>query len=390
MTTPCPAPPAGFSAGGITCGIKISGRPDLAVFVSDRPCTAAGVFTRNRVVGAPVRVSRGRVPSDSVRAVILNSGNANDCTGEPGEADARRMTELTASALGLGRAEDVLLCSTGIIGHRLPMNAIEPGIAKLVPLAEPTAGGLEAAARAMMTTDTRPKWAESAAAAARVVGVAKGAAMIAPDMGTMLAVLMTDAAVSSEVLDRVLRRAVDATFNCITIDNDTSPSDTVLLLAGGAVGEVREDDLAAAVRAVCESLARQIVDDGEGTDHVVTIDVRGLPTAEEANAIARSVANSMLVKTAVAGNDPNWGRIVCAAGYAGVEFTEPDCSLRINGTPVYESGLPVAYDEAAVSEAMKTGEVHIELVFTRGDASARVWTTDLTAEYVRLNSEYST
>lgn len=388
---PCPAPPSGFTAFGLACGIKESGREDLAVFVSDRPCAAAGVFTMNRVVGAPVRVTRKRVPSAEVRAVILNSGNSNDCTGEQGVRDGEWMTERTAAELGLGSSEQVLLCSTGIIGHLLPRPAIDGGISDVVPKAGPSASDLEAAARAMMTTDTYPKWAEAAAGTTRVVGLAKGAAMIAPWMGTMLSVVMTDAKLSPEQCDRILRDAINETFNCITIDGDMSPSDTVLLLANGASNESPDEtEIAQAVRDVCESLSRQIVDDGEGTEHVVTIDVRGLKTRDDARTIANSVANSLLVKTAITGNDPNWGRIVCAAGYAGVEFIEPDCSLKINGFSVYEAGLPIEYDEEAVSTAMATGEVHIELDFTLGDGAIRIWTTDLTAEYVRLNSEYTT
>lgn len=388
---PCPAPPTGFTAFGLPCGIKKSGRPDLAVFVSDRPCAAAGVFTKNRVVGAPVRVTKPRVPADNIRAVIVNSGNSNDCTGEQGVLDGKWMTERTAEELGLASSEQVLLMSTGIIGHLLPRPAIDGGISAVVPKAGPSAADLQAAATAMMTTDTYPKWAEVTAGDHRVVGVCKGAAMIAPWMGTMLALIMTDARLSSEQCDRILRAAIEKTFNCITIDGDTSPSDTVLFLANGASdAEADEAEIAEAVRQVCESLSLQIVDDGEGTDHVVTIDVTGLKTRDDARTVANSVANSMLVKTAIAGNDPNWGRIVTAAGYSGVEFVEPDCSLKINGTSVYECGLPITYDEQNVSESMATGKVHIELAFTLGEENVRIWTTDLTAEYVRLNSEYTT
>lgn len=388
---PCPAPPTGFSAYGLACGIKESGREDLAVFVSDRDCAAAGVFTKNRVVGAPVRVTKPRVPSANVRAIILNSGNSNDCTGEQGLLDAEWMTERTAEELGLESSEQVLLCSTGIIGHLLPRPALDTGIAAVVPKANSAAADLELAAKAMMTTDTFPKWAGAAADDARVVGLAKGAAMIAPWMGTMLSIVMTDAVLTPEQCDRVLRAAVNETFNCITIDGDMSPSDTVLLLANGASGKTPDEaSITTAVREVCESLSRQIVEDGEGTEHVVTIDVRGLNTRDDARTIANSVANSLLVKTAITGNDPNWGRIVSAAGYAGVEFVEEQCSLKINGFSVYESGLPITYDEEAVSQAMATGEVHIELNFSIGDAAVRIWTTDLTAEYVRLNSEYTT
>lgn len=336
-------------------------------------------------------MTKPRVPSADIRAVIVNSGNSNDCTGEQGVLDGKWMTERTAEELKLPNSEQVLLMSTGIIGHLLPRPAIDTGISAVVPQAGSDAFHLEAAATAMMTTDTYPKWADASAGKARVVGVCKGAAMIAPWMGTMLGLIMTDAKLTPEQCDRILRAAVDKTFNCITIDGDTSPSDTVLFLANGFCEEpVDEAEIAEAVRKVCESLSLQIVDDGEGTDHVVTIDVTGLPTVKEARTIANSVANSLLVKTAIAGNDPNWGRIVTAAGYSGVEFVEPDCSLKINGTSVYEAGMPVSYDTKGVSQSMATGKVHIELSFTLGEAAVRIWTTDLTAEYVRLNSEYTT
>lgn len=393
--------PRGFRAAGHACGIKAdSANLDLSLFVSDGPCTAAGVFTQNCVVGAPVQVSRERVPSETVRGVIINSGNANACTGARGLGDARRMTALAAELVGCDE-RDVLVCSTGIIGHFLPWEKLAAGFGPVVERLGNSADDLIAAARGMMTTDTVHKVASETldvdGQTVAVTGVAKGAAMIAPNMATMLAVIMTDAALSPDHATSLLRKAVAASFNCISVDGHTSTSDTVLLLANGqsrasipdAQG-IRDAGVGQAIHDVCADLAQQIIRDAEGAEHFVTLDVSGCATRDEAARIAKVVAESALVKTAVTGNDPNWGRIVSAAGYAGVDFDETECSLTVNGTSLYEAGTPVDYDEAAVSAAMATGEVHIELAFTRGSESARFWTTDLTAEYVRLNSEYTT
>jgi glutamate N-acetyltransferase/amino-acid N-acetyltransferase len=394
--------PKGFRVAGHACGIKADpSTPDLSLFVSDVPCSAAGVFTQNRVVGAPVQVSRERVPSKTIRGVIVNSGNANACTGARGLDDARRMTAETARLLGCDET-DVLVCSTGVIGHFVPWETLSAGFGPIVEKLGNTRDHLTAAARGMMTTDTVHKLAsrtlELDGESVTVTGAAKGAAMIAPNMATMLGVVMTDAVLTPETATSVLRKAVDASFNCISVDGHTSTSDTVLLLANGqastpATGERQSSDpskVAMAITEVCADLAQQIIRDAEGAEHFVTLDLTGCATREEAARIAKVVAESALVKTAVTGNDPNWGRIVSAAGYSGIAFDESECSLSINGTSLYESGTPVEYDEASVSAAMATGEVHIELSFTRGDAAARFWTTDLTAEYVRLNAEYTT
>ena len=394
--------PKGFRAAGHACGIKANPSTlDLSLFVSDVPCAAAGVFTQNRVVGAPVHVSKERLPSATARGVIINSGNANACTGVRGLDDARRMTAEIAQSLRCVET-DVLVCSTGVIGHFLPWETLSAGFGPIVEKLGDTGDHLIAAARGMMTTDTVHKLSsrtvERDGEIVTVTGVAKGAAMIAPNMATMLAVVMTDAALSPEAVAAVLREAVDASFNCISVDGHTSTSDTVLLLANGqastpASGGRQSPDnsvVSTAITEVCGDLAQQIIRDAEGAEHFVTLDVAGCATRDEAARIAKAVAESALVKTAVTGNDPNWGRIVSAAGYAGIDFDEAECSLTINGTTLYEAGAPVAYDEAAVSAAMATGEVHIALSFTRGKESVRFWTTDLTAEYVRLNSEYTT
>ncbi|MCA9080611.1 MAG: bifunctional glutamate N-acetyltransferase/amino-acid acetyltransferase ArgJ [Planctomycetaceae bacterium] len=394
-----PTLPQGFQAAGVSCGIKVAANAlDLSLFVSDRPCTAAGVFTTNRVVGAPVIVSRSRVPSDQILGVVLNSGNSNACTGQRGQDDARAMTSAVADLLGCD-GEQILVCSTGVIGHFLPLEKIRSGIPQAYSALANNPTAFQRAARGMMTTDTVPKQhaveVQLHGKSVAVAGAAKGAAMIAPNMGTMLAVLMTDAALTAAQADQLLRHAVDRSFNCISVDGHMSTSDTVLLLANGASDvEVRaESDLALlqqAVDDVCYDLSQKIIRDAEGAEHFVTIEVSGLATREDAVRIAKTVADSPLVKTAITGNDPNWGRIVSAAGYAGIPFSEQDCSLIVNGTSLYESGRPVEFDEATVSQSMRTGEVLIQLKFILGEAEATFWTSDLTAEYVRLNADYTT
>lgn len=394
--------PSGFRMSGSTCGIKDSGKPDLSLFVSDTDCAAAGVYTTNRVVGAPVVVSRERTPASSIRGVIINSGNANACTGEVGDQDARRMTAAVAEALGC-QAEQILVCSTGIIGVPLPMDKILSGIPAAATALSSSPEALADAAAAMMTTDTFAKCQSQSlplsTGTITVAGAGKGAAMIAPNMATMLAVVLTDAVLTPEECDQMLRHAVDHTFNCITVDGHMSTSDTVLLLANGASGArpANDDDrrqLAQAVRDVCEKLATDIIRDAEGGAHFVTVDVKGFATREQAVRVAREVSESALVKTAITGNDPNWGRITSAAGYAGIPFDPQHLSLRINDVTVYRRGNPVGYDEAALSTQMQSGEVHLLLELDggpgSGNQSARFWTSDLTQEYVRLNSEYTT
>lgn len=391
--------PLGFSAAGHACGLKTDPATlDLALFVSDRPAAAAGVFTQNRVCGAPVQVCRERLPRGTARAVVINSGNSNACTGDRGLNDARWMTAAAAEGIGCS-AEDVLVCSTGVIGRLLPREKLAAGIPMVAKGLTPGAEGFHRAARGMMTTDTRPKQAtrtlQIGGKTVRISGAAKGAAMISPNMATMLCVVMTDAVVAVPALPGILKAAVDRSFNCITIDGHTSTSDTVLLLANGAsgaslLGTSDADAFQGALDDVCMELSQKIIRDGEGASHFVTLDVKGLESREAADKIARAVCDSALVKTAITGNDPNWGRIVSAAGYAGVPFRERECSLVVNGFSLYQAGTPIPFDEAEVSAAMKTGELHIELTFTRGSHAVRFWTTDLTAEYVRLNADYTT
>ncbi len=401
MMTPTDVPlPGGFRAAGVHCGIKKdSSILDLSLFVSNQPATAAGVFTTNLVHGAPVKVSRSRVPRATARGVIINSGNANACTGERGIADARWMTTEAAAQIGC-EEHDVLVCSTGVIGRFLPRDRLSAGIPEAIRQLESSPAAFLNAARGIMTTDTFTKQAtrtgEVEGADIRISGVAKGAAMIAPNMATMLSVIMTDARLLPADAQFLLRHAVDRSFNCISVEGHQSTSDTVLLLASGTASS---EPLSAhehtrfqqMLDEVTSDLAQAIIADAEGADHEITIDVRGLRTRGEAHRIAKAVAESPLVKTAIAGGDPNWGRIVSAVGYAGVDLDERDITLRLNDVLLYKSGAPVEFSASDASEGLKAHRrVHIELEFPLGTEAVRFWTCDLTAEYVRLNADYTT
>ncbi len=391
--------PAGFRAAATRAWIKPSGELDLAALVADGPCAAAGTFTTNRVCAAPVRWDRALVPSEAIRALVVNAGNANAATGAQGDENVRRIAALAAGELGC-QPEQVLVASTGIIGHQLPMDKVEAGLRQVLAAVSPDAASFASASRAILTTDTRPKVVSKRATigggTVTLLGLAKGAAMIAPRLATMLAFLMTDARVRPADLQSVLSEAVELSFNCISVEGHTSTNDTVLLLASGAAGgePLQGDDLAAfawLVRESCTTLARMIPDDGEGATHLITIDVEGGRDREEARAIARAVADSPLVKTAIHGADPNWGRIVSAAGYAGVPFEEHELSLWLNNVSLYHQGAPLPFDAGSVSEQLRAErETRIRLVLTRGDSAIRFWTCDLTAEYIRLNANYTT
>lgn len=391
--------PAGFRAAAVKSGIKPSGGLDLAVLASDRPCAAAGTYTTNRVCAAPVKWDRARTPSDTVRAIVVNAGNANAATGDQGDENARATAALAAEQLGCG-VDQVLVASTGVIGHQLPMDRLREGLGRAIGELTHTADRFASASRAILTTDTRPKViSERRSVGGRdvaILGLAKGAAMIGPRMATMLGFLLTDAPARSADLQAILSDAVEASFNCISVEGHTSTNDTVLLLANGAAGGdplrgAELETLASMVRSACQTLARMIPDDGEGATHLITVDVEGARDRDEARTIARAVADSPLVKTAIHGADPNWGRIVSAAGYSGVDFEEHELSLWLNGTPLYRAGTPLAFDAAAVSAHLKRErETHIRLSLERGSGAIRFWTSDLTAEYVRLNADYTT
>ena len=383
--------PRGFRAVGLAAGIKSSGTEDLALVVNDGPRdVAAAVFTTNRVQAAPVLWSRRAVADGRARAVVLNSGGANACTGPEGFADTHRTAEHLADMLDIA-AQDVLVCSTGLIGERLPM---EPLLAGAREATGRLAAGPEAdasASRAIMTTDTVPKTAEATTASGVVVGgMAKGAGMLAPQLATMLVVLTTDADVDAETAQRALRDATRTTFDRVDSDACMSTNDTVILLASGASGvTVPLAELTEAVRAVSADLARQLVADAEGASHDVHVVVRSASTEDAAEAVAREIARSNLVKAAIFGNDPNWGRIVAAAGCvpeAVAPFDVADLSVTVNGVEVCRAG-GAHRDRSEVD--MTPREILIEVDLGAGDASADIWTNDLTHDYVEENSAYS-
>jgi glutamate N-acetyltransferase/amino-acid N-acetyltransferase len=390
--------PRGFRYAGVVSKLRSEpDRRDLAVIISDTPAAAAGVFTQNRVCAAPVQISRALLPGADIRAVVICSGNANACTGEQGLRDAERMTELVAKDLGC-RPTQVLVASTGVIGRPLPMPVLEAGIPKAVAAAEPGAKALSDAAHAILTTDTKIKVSTRevtlAGGPVRVAGFAKGAAMIGPNLATMLGFVITDAAVSPVLAHEVLKRAAADTFNCVSVEGHTSTNDTVFLLANGDGRHLSGDDahrFADAVHAVCADLARQIAADAEGASHLITIDVEGCRSDADARTVAKTIADSALVKTAVFGADPNWGRVVSAAGYSGVPFDEKDLSLWMGDLLLYRDGTPLPFDAATASDYLKRNrEVHFRLVFKLGTGRCRFYTSDLTTEYVRLNADYTT
>jgi glutamate N-acetyltransferase / amino-acid N-acetyltransferase len=389
--------PLGFLAAGIHCGIKRASVPDLALVVSSRPGPVAGVFTTNRLPAAPVQVDRLHLQYGIGRAVIINSGNANACTGARGLADAQEMARLVAKRLG-ALPRTVFVGSTGVIGQPLPMASIRRGISRLVARLR-RSGGREAA-RAILTTDVKIKEAAlKARIGGRVVtigGMAKGSGMIHPDLATLLAYVTTDAVIDQATLQRVLVRAVATSFNCISVDGDTSTNDTVLCLANGMAGNTRLQDgsagaavFQALVDRVCQMLAMKICRDGEGVTKLVEIIVRGAKTPADARRIAQAVGTSSLVKTAFFGEDANWGRIMAAVGRAGVRIDPKRISLNFDGIRIVGRGTtmgPAA--ERRISRVVRRRAFTITVHLGLGSASARLWTTDLSSDYVRINASY--
>jgi glutamate N-acetyltransferase / amino-acid N-acetyltransferase len=391
------AAPEGFRASGVSCGIKSSGL-DLALIVSDVDASAAAVFTTNKAQAAPVLVSKNRLSASRghARVIAINSGCANACTGPEGHATAEAMADIAAQAIAADRSS-VLIASTGVIGVSLNRETVTAGIEKAAAALARDGGLL--AARAIMTTDPFPKEAavlvETPIGRFKVGGIAKGSGMIEPLMATMLAVVTTDAAVSPSLLQRALTAVTDVTFNAISVDGECSTNDCVLALANGAsgvaIGEAELPMFIEALRRVCEPLAIGIVRGGEGATKLVTIDVTGAASASEAKRAARAIANSPLVKTAIHGADPNWGRLVAVAGRAGVAFNLDGARVGIGDVELFANGRP--YDERAAdaSRHLQQAEVHVQVdLGTGGAGSARMWTCDLSAEYVRINAEYRT
>ena len=390
--------PQGFRAAGIACGIKKNGNPDLALIVSDVPASGAAVFTTNKAQAAPILVSRARLTGSGghTRVVVINSGCANACTGPDGMATAEAMADEAARIAGVDPAQ-VFVASTGVIGVSLDRAKITAGIA--AASAALTRDGGPAAARAIMTTDPFPKEAAvevvTPAGSFRVGGIAKGSGMIEPLMATMLAVVTTDAQVSPALLQRALAAATDVTFNAISVDGECSTNDCVFAIANGASGVAIGDAdfalFAEALGRVCEQLAIGIVRGGEGATKLVAVNVTGGRTNAEAKQAARAIANSLLVKTAVHGADPNWGRLVAVAGRAGVEFDLGHARVQIGDVELFAGGRPFDDRAPLASEHLKGADVslHVDLG-TGGSGTARMWTCDLSAEYVKINAEYRT
>jgi glutamate N-acetyltransferase/amino-acid N-acetyltransferase len=387
--------PRGFRASGIACGLKESGRPDMALIVSDVAATAVGMFTQNRVVAAPVTRSKQHIAGGTAHAIIVNSGNANACTGAQGDADALEMAELTAAAVGCTPRE-VLVASTGIIGRPLVMELVRPGVG-LAHAALSTDGGADAA-NAICTTDAYPKTGEETVALAggevRLGAMAKGAGMIRPDMATMICVVTTDAALTQTTCQRLLDHAVASSFNRISVDGSASTNDTVFVLANGASGvtvsETDEAAFGAALDRLLLRLAKLVVSDGEGASRIARYEVVGAKDAPRAEVAVRAVAENQLVRCALHGADPNWGRILMALGASSADVAPDRIDLWIEDVQLVAAGagLPGAEEEARA--ALGGAEISVRIGLGQGDGSAVVYASDLSTEYVRINSEYST
>ncbi len=395
------ATPSGFRAAAIAAGIKKTrGALDLVLIASDSPSTStAGVFTTNRVVAAPVIVSRQHLVTSGgrIRAIVVNAGNANACTGKAGIRAAQSTAHETSKLLGIA-PEQVAVASTGVIGvplrEELILNALPELVRKL------SRQGADEVAQAIMTTDTFPKTVvlkgRLGGGTIHIAGVAKGAGMIHPHMATLLSFITTDARIAPRVLDKMLRAAAEVSFNCVTVDGDTSTNDTLLAMASGISGVLirpgtkEASALSEGLTTVCQSLARMIAKDGEGAKKLVTVEVRGARSAADADRVARAIANSPLVKTAVAGSDPNWGRILCAAGYSGAAFDPAKVDVRVNKFYLCRRGLDTGFDEAAAKQELDHPEITLLVDLHQGKSSARLWTCDLTHEYITINASYRT
>ena len=375
--------PEGFKIAAAAAGIRKSGL-DLGLLYSDRPATTAVVFTKNAFPAAPILVTRQhlKVSGNTARAVLVNAGNANAVTGEAGMNAARQCATELAKHLGC-KPSDVFISSTGVIGRPLPVEKISAALPSLVREMNP--GGTDSFARAIMTTDTVPKVATSRADGVRMLGFAKGSGMIHPNMATMLSYILTDAKIEFAALDKALRYAVDRSFHSITVDGDTSTNDTVAVLANGASGiSPSPEAFTAQLTEVCQTLAKAIARDGEGATKFVELTIEGAPSDEAAREIGRTIARSPLVKTAIYGCDPNWGRLICAVGNSGIPLSGEEVELFIDDVPLINGDLKVA------SEKLNAKDVKIRVSLHSGSGKATVWTCDLTEEYIHINADYTT
>ena len=390
--------PKGFKAAGVKAGIKKSGNLDLAMIYTEKEASIAGVFTQNAVAAAPVVVSRAHVATGSAHAVVANAGCANACTGETGLANANKMAELAAKELGCD-ASDVLVGSTGIIGVNLPMDKVEAGIKAAA--AELSDKGSQNAGNAIITTDTYSKACSCevmlGGKAVRFGAIAKGSGMIQPNMATMLCYITTDAKIASPLLQKALSSIVEVSFNMISVDGDMSTNDTVLVLANGQseAAEILEDTKEYEIfyhtlEKICQELSKRIAADGEGATKLLTINVTGTKSFADAKTIAMSVAKSPLVKTAFFGQDPNWGRVICAVGYAGVPMVPEKTVIKFGDVTVYANGLGAEYDEEKLAKVMAEHDIVINIDMGLGQESATVWSCDFSYEYVKINGEYHT
>lgn len=389
---------AGFRAAGVACGLKKDGQPDLALIVSDQPATAAGVFTKNLVQGHSLQLTRKNIKSGTARAIVINSGNANACVGSQGQKDARSMAEQTARALGL-EPDQVLVGSTGVIGQELDMPAIQAGIKSAVAaLTDEPAGG-HAAQKAIMTTDTKAKEClvklKLAGQEISIAGMAKGSGMISPNMATMIGIITTDIALPASQLQDLLTKAIQPSFNRVLVDGDTSVCDMVLLLAGGraeneplAAGSQEEALFLEALTQLCIRLAKMIAADGEGATKLITVKAEGAQSQADALKVVQAVASSPLVKTALYGQDANWGRILTAAGYSGASFDPDQCSIWLGQLLVCQNGTAVHFDEAKAKKILEENEVTLTIQLGAGPASEEMWTCDLSPDYVYINGSY--
>ncbi len=394
--------PKGFKAGSVHCGLKRNKRNhDIGTIFSEQPCKAAALFTTNQIVAAPIKLSRNVVKNGTARAIVVNSGNANACTGKKGDKDAETMALLTSKHLNI-RPDEVLVASTGIIGHHLPMAKIKSGISKSSGrLGNQNTHAINIA-KAIMTTDLVPK---QIAVKTKIGGkevtigaIAKGSGMISPDMATMFCFITTDAAISLNTLRSCIRKSTEASFNQITVDGHMSTSDMVAILANGMadnrnITSSTKSDLVLFRKAldyVTLNMAKEIVKDGEGATKFIQIEIHEAKSISDAKKIARTIAESPLVKTAINGEDPNWGRIVSAAGYAGVILDESKLKLSVNKVTIYKKGLPVTPAPKRLSNVMKKKEITIQLYLGMGNQIATLWTCDLSKEYVSINADYHT
>ena len=390
--------PKGFQAAGVKAGIKKSGNLDVAVIYTEKKAVVAGTFTKNAVAAAPVHVSKEVVATHTAHAIVANAGCANACTGAQGEADAAAMQRIAADALGCS-AQDVIVGSTGIIGQLLPMDKVEQGIHAAVK--NLSVDGSVDAGNAIITTDTYSK----AGATSVMIGgkevrfgiIAKGSGMIRPDMATVLCFITTDADIDGMLLQEALSEVIEHSLNMISIDSDMSTNDMAIVLANGAAGNPKITEKNAdyeafkeTLLALCQGISEKIAADGEGATKFITVHVKGAKSFADAKTVGMSVANSPLVKTAFFGEDPNWGRVICAVGYAGVPMDPNHTTVQFGGIPVYADGVGVSYDEDALRAVMTAHDIVVEVDLKDGDSEAKVWTCDFSYEYVKINGEYHT